>query len=68
MGQFDAVMSNPASRRNFLKGVGVLGASGVLAACRKNVQASGSGATSSIGPIESECHFAQERYEAAAAP
>ena len=55
MGQFDAVMSNPASRRTFLKGVGVLGASGVLAACRKNVQSTAAaGPSTSIGPIESE--------------
>jgi spermidine/putrescine-binding protein len=55
MGQFDAVMGNPASRRTFLKGVGVLGASGVLAACRKNVdQSSAAGPAASIGPIESE--------------
>jgi spermidine/putrescine-binding protein len=55
MGQFDAVMSNRASRRTFLKGAGVLGASGVLAACRKNVdQSSAAGPAASIGPIESE--------------
>jgi spermidine/putrescine transport system substrate-binding protein len=54
MGQFDAVLSNPASRRTFLKGAGVLGASGVLAACRKNVQASGSSSSSSIVPIDQE--------------
>ena len=35
MGQFDAVLSNPATRRTFLKGVGVLGGMGVLAACRR---------------------------------
>lgn len=35
MGQFDAVLGNPASRRTFLKGVGVLGGMGVLAACRR---------------------------------
>ncbi|MEP6973351.1 MAG: substrate-binding domain-containing protein [Actinomycetota bacterium] len=57
MGQFDAVFSNEASRRTFLKGAGVLGASGVLAACRKSVDnssAAGSGPTASIGPIEGE--------------
>jgi spermidine/putrescine transport system substrate-binding protein len=58
MGQFDAVMGNPASRRTFLKGVGVLGGSAVLAACRKSVDESGGGggatASSSIGPIEDE--------------
>ena len=54
MGQFDAVMSNRASRRTFLKGAGVLGASGVLAACRKNVQASGEPATAPSVPIDQE--------------
>ena len=52
MGQFDAVMSNRASRRTFLKGAGVLGASGVLAACRKNVQASGEPAPAPSVPID----------------
>ena len=57
MGQFDAVFGNEASRRTFLKGVGVLGASGVLAACRKSVDDSsvaGAGTTASIAPIEDE--------------
>ncbi len=57
MGQFDAVFGNEASRRTFLKGVGVLGASGVLAACRKSVDNSngaGAGTTASIAPIEDE--------------
>jgi spermidine/putrescine-binding protein len=56
MGQFDAVMGNPASRRTFLKGAGMLGAAGVLAACRKSVDAStaAGGSSASIGPIESE--------------
>jgi len=56
MGQLDAVLGNPATRRTFLKGTGVLAASGILAACRKNVDESGAGqtATSSIGPIEDE--------------
>ena len=55
MGQFDAVMGNPASRRTFLKGVGVLGASAALAACRKNVQSSAAaGPASSVAPIEDE--------------
>jgi len=55
MGQFDSMFSNEASRRTFLKGAGVLGASGVLAACRKNVQSSAaSGPSASIGPIEDE--------------
>ncbi len=55
MGQFDSVFANPASRRTFLKGVGVMGASGVLAACRKNVNSSAAAApSSSIIPIEDE--------------
>ena len=58
MGQFDAVMGNEASRRTFLKGVGVLGASGLLAACRKNVDASNTGGggepSASIPPIGDE--------------
>jgi spermidine/putrescine-binding protein len=54
MGQFDAVLGNPATRRTFLKGAGMLGATGVLAACRKNVQASGSSASSAIVPIDQE--------------
>jgi spermidine/putrescine transport system substrate-binding protein len=57
MSQFDAVTSNEASRRTFLKGVGVLGASGILAACRKSVDASNAGGaapSSSNVPIEQE--------------
>ena len=56
MGQFDAVFSNDASRRTFLKGVGVLGASGVLAACRKSVDVErGGGAVRRRSvPIEQE--------------
>ena len=57
MSQFDAVMGNEASRRTFLKGIGVLGATGVLAACRKSVDASGGGgdtATASLVPIDQE--------------
>src|SRR4051812_12475208 len=42
MGQLDAVLGNSATRRTFLKGTGVLAASGFLAACRKNVDESGS--------------------------
>jgi len=53
MGQFDAVLSNAASRRMFLKGVGVMGASGVLAACRKNVDSTAAPAAS-IVPIDQE--------------
>src|SRR6059036_1229490 len=47
--ELDAVLRNPASRRTFLRGVGVLGASGVLAACRKSVEPGGTGAASSTG-------------------
>ena len=56
MGQLDAVLGNPATRRTFLKGTGVLAASGILAACRKNVDESGAATapTGSIGPIEDE--------------
>lgn len=56
MSQFDAISSTPASRRAFLKGVGVLGASGVLAACRKTVDATGAaaGPSTSLVPIEDE--------------
>ena len=56
MGQLDAVLGNAATRRTFLKGTGVLAASGILAACRKNVDESGAAAapTGSIGPIEDE--------------
>jgi spermidine/putrescine-binding protein len=55
MGQLDAVMGNPASRRTFLKSTGVIGAAGLLAACRKNVQASGgSSTTTEHVPIEQE--------------
>jgi spermidine/putrescine transport system substrate-binding protein len=45
--ELDAVMRNQASRRTFLKGVGVLGASGLLAACKKNVAAGPAAAGSS---------------------
>jgi spermidine/putrescine transport system substrate-binding protein len=57
MGELDAVLSNPASRRTFLRGMGVVGASGLLAACRKNVESGGpaggvAGATHA--PLEQE--------------
>jgi spermidine/putrescine transport system substrate-binding protein len=35
MGQLDSVLSNPATRRTFLKSMAVAGGAGVLAACRK---------------------------------
>jgi spermidine/putrescine-binding protein len=56
MGQLDAVLGNPATRRTFLKGVGALGAGGVLAACRKSVDsgAAGGGTSGSLVPIEQE--------------
>jgi spermidine/putrescine-binding protein len=56
MGQFDAVLGNAASRRTFLKGAGMLGATGVLAACRKSVDNSSAagGASASLVPIEQE--------------
>ena len=57
MGQFDSVMHNPQSRRTFLRSMAVMGGMGVLAACRKDVQSTGSGPTtapSSIPPITDE--------------
>jgi spermidine/putrescine-binding protein len=55
MSESDAVFGNQASRRTFLKGAGVLAASGLLAACRKSVDNTAAGAApASIGPIESE--------------
>src|SRR4029079_619911 len=54
MGQLDAVLGNPASRRNFLKGTGVLGASALLAACRKDIQASDQPAPAPTVPIDQE--------------
>ena len=57
MGQFDSVMSNPQSRRTFLRSMAVLGGMGVLAACRKDVQSTGTGpssAAASIPGIEAE--------------
>ena len=54
MGQLDSVLSNPATRRNFLKGAGVLGASAFAAACRKNVQSSAGATSSPTVPIEQE--------------
>src|SRR5436190_6203075 len=56
--ELDAVLSNPATRRTFLRGVGVLGATGLLAACRKNVEGGGAGAASASAgtrpPIDQE--------------
>jgi spermidine/putrescine transport system substrate-binding protein len=57
MGELDAVLSNPASRRTFLRGMGVVGASGLLAACRKNVESGGPAggvASATHAPLEQE--------------
>jgi spermidine/putrescine transport system substrate-binding protein len=56
MGQFDAVLSNAATRRTFIKGVGALGATGVLAACRRSVDVTTAATTPSAArpPIEDE--------------
>ena len=43
MGQFDAVLGNPATRRTFLRSMAIAGEVGVLAACRKDTT-SGPGA------------------------
>ena len=51
MGQFDSVMNNPQSRRTFLRSMAVLGGMGVLAACRKDVQSSGTGASTAASAI-----------------
>ena len=51
MGQFDSVMNNPQNRRTFLRSMAVLGGMGVLAACRKDVQSSGSGASTAVSAI-----------------
>ncbi len=49
MGQFDAVLSNPATRRTFLRSMAVAGGMGVLAACRKDTTSGpGAGGTSSV--------------------
>src|SRR5439155_24762261 len=56
--ELDAVLQNRASRRKFLQGMGVMAASGVLAACRKDVSSNSAGAgATSAGPrpsIEAE--------------
>jgi spermidine/putrescine transport system substrate-binding protein len=57
MGQFDAVLSNAASRRQFLKGMAAVGGMGVLAACRKETTATSPGGgttTTQRPPIEEE--------------
>jgi spermidine/putrescine-binding protein len=56
MGQFDAVLSNPATRRTFLRSMAVAGGMGVLAACRKeNSPAAGTAAPSvSHAPLSEE--------------
>ncbi len=54
--QFDAVLRNRASRRQFLKGAAVMGGSGVLAACRKETTTTPGGGTTTTQrpPIEEE--------------
>jgi spermidine/putrescine transport system substrate-binding protein len=57
MGQFDAVFNNPASRRQFLRAMGVAGGTGLLAACRKSTsEGGGTGSSSAVSrpPIEDE--------------
>ncbi|MGZ5326980.1 MAG: ABC transporter substrate-binding protein, partial [Actinomycetota bacterium] len=57
MGQFDSVMNNPQSRRTFLRSMAIMGGMGVLAACQKDVQSGGTGASdaaSAIPPITDE--------------
>ncbi len=59
MGQFDAVLGNPKTRRQFLRAMGGVGAMGVLAACRKESATPGatgtsSGSSASRPPIEEE--------------
>ena len=56
MGQFDSVLANPASRRTFLKSMGIAGGAGILAACRKSTSASGgtSSASATHPPITEE--------------
>lgn len=57
MGQFDAVLRNPRSRREFLRAMAVMGGTGVLAACRKETTTSpGGGGTTTTQrpPIEDE--------------
>ncbi len=51
MGQFDSVMNNPQSRRAFLRSMAVMGGMGVLAACRKDVNAGGTGASQAPSAI-----------------
>lgn len=57
MGQFDAVLRNPRSRREFLRAMAVMGGTGVLAACRKETTTTpGGGGTTTTQrpPIEEE--------------
>jgi spermidine/putrescine-binding protein len=59
MGQFDAVLRNPTTRRSFLRSMAVAGGAGVLAACRKDTtsEPGGGGDTSSAvtrPPLEEE--------------
>ena len=50
MGQFDAVLNNPATRRTFLRSMGVMGGATVLAACKKSTTGGGGGTTGSSSP------------------
>jgi spermidine/putrescine transport system substrate-binding protein len=55
--ELDVVLRNPATRRTFLRGMGVAGATGILAACRKSVEPGATGPASgaaSYAPIEQE--------------
>jgi spermidine/putrescine transport system substrate-binding protein len=54
MGQFDAVLANPATRRTFLRSMAVAGGMGVLAACRKDASAPAPLGPSAHPPIEDE--------------
>lgn len=60
MGQFDAVLGNPKTRRQFLRAMGGVGAMGVLAACRADSSTTGPTGTgtdstsASRPPIEEE--------------
>lgn len=57
MGQLDAVMSTPASRRTFLTAMAAAGGTGLLAACRKTTESTApAGGTTSVAhpPITEE--------------
>src|SRR5512134_2338359 len=53
MGQFDAVLSNPSSRRTFLRSMAMAGGAGVLAACRKSTTSEpGAGGTTAPTSVD----------------